>query len=619
MRFRPATRNPGIASGTFDSSRRPYAWKCRRASVPSSPEATAPDAWDLTQILPSREPREVDAALARLEGLVKKLEAARPTLDSIDSPARLRELLDLEVEIGDLAQRVDAVGSLAFAVDTRDGTVKAYMNRVENLLADVENRTRFVSLWWKELPDERAAKLTPPDADLRYHLKQVRVFRPYTRSEAEETIISLKDVSGDSAVSRIRQILTSNFRFKDPKSGETVTESELVRRVRDVEPATREAAYKELWRVYAENEPLLSTIYQACVTDWVNETMKIRGYPSPIAARNLGNDVPDAVVDTLLGVVRKNTGIFQRYFKWKAKRLDIPLSRYHIYAPLAPANEKIPWPEARATVLSAMESFSPRMRDGALRVFEENHLHARPQPGKRGGAFCATVVSRMTPYVFMNYTGETKDVSTLAHELGHAVHSVLARDRSPLVAHASLPMAETASVFSEMLLHRALTAKASPEVRVDLTAEKVADAYATIVRQAYFVLFELHAHATIPSGASSEELQKAYLANLKEQFGPLDVPEAFSYEWMYIPHIFETPFYCYAYAFGMLLSLALYGAYEREGAPFVPRYEALLAAGGSAGAVDLLARMGYDARDPAFWQRGFDVIETMVRGLEKEG
>ncbi|MHB8585649.1 MAG: M3 family oligoendopeptidase [Thermoplasmatota archaeon] len=589
-----------------------------KSAVASAPEP--PAEWNLADILPSRTPADVDAALAKLETTVKKIEAYRPKLDALRTPQDLQALIALEAEASEVAQRLEAIGSLAFSVDTRDGAVKAYLNRIENVLADVENRTRFFSLWWKQLDEARAASLTPADADLQYYLKQLRVFRPYTRSEDEERIISLKDVSGDSALSKIRQILTSNFRFKDPKTGETVTESELVRRVRDSDPKLRVQAYAELWRVYGENEPLLSTIYQSCVTDWVNETVKIRGYKSPIGARNLGNDVPDEVVETLLGVVRKNAPTFQRYFMWKGKQLGLgAMSREHIYAPLKPADEKIPWPDARATVLEAMGNFSPRLRAGALQVFDERHLHAKTMPGKRGGAFCATVASRLTPYVFMNYTGETKDVSTLSHELGHAVHSVLARDRHPFVAHASLPLAETASVFSEMLLHKALTAKASPEARVELTAEKVADAYATIVRQAYFVMFEKEAHATIPDGASSDDLQKVYLQNLREQFGPVVVPDTFRLEWMYIPHIFETPFYCYAYAFGMLLSLALYGAYEKEGASFVPRYESLLAAGGSAGAVELLGRMGYDARDPAFWQGGFSVIEGMVRSLEKGG
>ena len=225
----------------------------------------------------------------------------------------------------------------------------------------------------------------------------------------------------------------------------------------------------------------------------------------------------------------------------------------------------------------------------------------------------------MTPYVFLNHTGDAQSLKTLAHEMGHAVHSVLAEKRFPHVAHSTLPMAETASVFAEMLLHDTLMREATPEDRVAILSEKLAEIYATVMRQAYFVLFEKEAHKLVPEGATTDELNAVYLKQLREQFGPVQVPDDFQREWQYIPHIFATPFYCYSYSFGMLLSLALYGKYRSEGASFVPKYEALLAAGGSDAPERLLKPLGVDIRSRAFWQGGFDIVREMMDELEKSG
>jgi oligoendopeptidase F len=201
--------------------------------------------------------------------------------------------------------------------------------------------------------------------------------------------------------------------------------------------------------------------------------------------------------------------------------------------------------------------------------------------------------------------------------MGHAVHSVLAKDRFPFVAHSTLPMAETASVFSEMLLHDTLMREASPEDRVSILSEKLSEIYATVMRQAYFVIFEKEAHRLVPEGATTEDLDKVYLEQLRQQFGPVDVPDDFQREWQYIPHIYATPFYCYAYSFGMLLSLALYGKYREEGQAFVPKYEALLAAGGSDSPENLLRKLDVDIRDRRFWQKGFQLVREMMDELEK--
>ena len=577
----------------------------------------APIVWDLSHVLPASKGPELQRMLDKLESLTREFESWRPKLDGLRGPDELEKLLALDVELGDIASRLGNYGHLAFSADTRDPEIQAFMSRMENLTTDVGNRTRFFDLWWKSLPEDRAAKLMPSDPEKRYYLERVRVFRPHTLTESEETIVALKDVTGESALDRIREIQTSAFKFKDPKTGDTVTQSELVKRVYDPEPAIREAAYKELWRVYTDNETLLSFLYSSVVTDWHNENLKLRKYPSAINVRNKGNDVPDAAVEALLEVCRENRHVFQRYFQWKAQRLGIPASRYHIYAPLTKDKLEVPYEDAKQKVLDVFARFSPRVAQEARKVFDERHVHVYPSETKRGGAYCATVLSTMTPYVFLNHTGDAQSLKTLAHEMGHAIHSLLARDRFPFVAHSTLPMAETASVFAEMLLHETLMREASPQDRVSILSEKLAEIYATVERQAYFVIFEKEAHRLVMEGATTEDLNKLYLQQAREQFGPIDVPEDFQREWQYIPHIYASPFYCYAYSFGMLLSLALYGMYREQGAAFVPKYEALLAGGGSKSPQDLLKPLGVDITDKRFWQKGFAVIEEMMRELEK--
>ena len=259
--------------------------------------------------------------------------------------------------------------------------------------------------------------------------------------------------------------------------------------------------------------------------------------------------------------------------------------------------------------------------DGAERVLGERHLDGAVRKGKRGGAFCATVSPRFTPWVLVNYTGRQRDVATLAHELGHAVHSQLASGHSILVQQPSLPLAETASVFAEMLLtERLVREEADPAARRELLVAAVDDVYATVLRQAYFVLFERQAHAAVMAGRSSEELGELYLALLREQFGDsVEVPDEFRHEWLSIPHLYQTPFYCYAYSFGQLLVLALYRRYRQEGESFKPGYLRLLSWGGAARPVEILAEAGIDPTDRDFWRQGLAVVSEMIEELETTG
>jgi oligoendopeptidase F len=581
---------------------------------------SAPDpiTWDLTDVLPAREGPELQAFLDDLEERVEALEDERPRLEDVDSPETVADLFDRYAEIREACARLGAYGRLAFSTDTSDGEIKAFMSRTDERTTAISNRIRFLELWWKNLEDEEAEALLPEDPDLRHHLRRLRTFAPHTLSEAEERVVAIKDDTGATAMNRLRDIVTSGFRFEDPVTGEPVSEGRIKRRMYHPDAEVREAAYDELWRVYGEHESELTFLYQTVVQDWANEQLNLRDYGSPIEPRNRYNDVATDTVETLLEVCRDNRDIWQRYFTWKGEQLGLePMSRYHIYAPLEAEEPQVDWTEAREGVLETMEGFSGTMAEAARSVFEADHLHVFPDEHKRSGAYCSTPTHDTTPYVFLNYTEDASSVKTLAHELGHAVHSVLASDRHPLAASAPLPLAETASVFSEMLLHDRLVDQADPEEQQALLSDKVHEIYASVGRQAYFTIFEQQAHEALGEGATPDELHDLYVETLEEQFGPLEVPDDFAREWTYVPHFFHTPFYTYAYSFGTLLSLALYGMYRDRGEAFRDDYEDLLALGGSRSPREAVrSTVGVDIAKRSFWQRGFDVVEDMVSDLE---
>jgi oligoendopeptidase F len=583
-----------------------------------------PGRWSLAELLPTPSTELVDERLAELEELTARLEKSREELTDELDRGRFHALLAQYEELLRKCYVLSAYGSLWFSTDTQSSEALAYRNRMDQTLTEVQNRVLFLSLWWKEVDDEVAARLLPTkeeNADLRHYLEDVRRFKPFALPEASEQIINTKDANGMSALLTLYTMLTNRLEYELEVDGEAkkLTRDEISSHVYSTDADLRERAYRELMRVAEREATVLGQIYVHRVRDWHSENVRLRTYASPIAVRNRGNDIPDEAIATLLEVVAGNAPIFQRYFRLKAGWLGMErLRRYDIYAPLAASEKRIPYGEAIDLVLDTFGGFDAGFAAAALRVFTDDHIDAEVRPGKRGGAFCATVLPEQTPWLLLNYTGRVRDVATLAHELGHAVHSMLSADHSVLVHHSSLPLAETASVFAEILLtERLLEGETSPTVRRELLAAQVDDIYATVMRQAFFVRYELAAHEAILAGSNLDQLHDLYFSTLEEQFGDaLDLTSEFRHEWVSIPHIFHTPFYCYAYSFGQLLVLALYRRYQQEGAAFIPAYLELLAHGGSARPQEILSEAGVDILDPAFWQGGCDVIAGMVDDLE---
>jgi len=584
--------------------------------------------WDLSELLAQPTDEVISARLGEIETAVSAFEARRADLHPDMDPAAFLEILRQYEALMEQTVLVGGYASLWFYADTSSQEALAFRNRVRTAMTSAGNRILFFTLWWRALSDGEAERLLPQGlpqgedtADQLHYLRDLRRLKPFTLDEKSEQIINLKDENGISAVNTLYSMLTNRLEFTLEVDGETkaLTRDGLMAYAFSPRPEVRAAAYRELYRVYEGEATILGQIYTNRVRDWHDENVTLRGYPSPISVRNVDNDIPDQAVQVLLDVSRENAPIFQRYFRLKAGWLGVDrLRRYDVYAPLATSDRTIEYPDAVRSVLETFHDFHPSFAQMADRVFAENHLDGEIRKGKRGGAFCSTVLPRLTPWVLVNYAGRVRDVATLAHELGHAIHSMLAEHHSLLTQHASLPLAETASVFGEMLMtDRLLREEPDPLARRELLAAAADDVYATVLRQAYFVMFEQEAHKAILEGRSTEEICELYMAKLVEQFGDsVEIAPEFRYEWLSIPHIYSTPFYCYAYSFGQLLVLALYRRFQEEGEAFKPGYLRMLAYGGSARPEEILREAGIDMSDRAFWQGGFDLVKERIDEME---
>jgi oligoendopeptidase F len=578
--------------------------------------------WNLDPLFTGFDSPELNAAFDNVEEQVASFEGVRGKLNAEIDAETFLEAVKASEATTKIVNRIYAFAGLSFAEDTQNQNAQSLMGRVQQFVAEMQNRILFFSLWWKEVDEANANRLMGAAGDYRYYLEEMRHFKPHTLTEAEEKVVNLKDVTGSNALVNLYDSITNRYVFKLKVNGkeQELTRAGLQPYIQGSDAKMRAAAYQENFRVFGNDGPILGQIYQNRVRDWHNENITMRKFKSAMSVRNLANDVPDEAVDALLEVTKKNAKVFQRYFKMKAKHLGMEkIRRYDIYAPVARSTKEFSFDDAANMVLEAFTAFDPKIGELARRVFDDERLDSEVRKGKQGGAFCYGYNPGETPYVMVNYTGRARDVATLAHELGHAIHAMLASHHTTFTFHSSLPLAETASTFGEMMLTEKLLSEEKDEsVRRDILFKQMDDAFATILRQIYFALFEREAHEMVQKNASVDELSAAYMANLKEQFGDsLELSEDFKWEWVSIPHIYHTPFYVYAYAFGLLLVFSLYQQFKAEGDSFKPKYLKILSAGGSEAPAKILGDAGIDIRDPKFWQGGFDVLSRMVDELEE--
>jgi oligoendopeptidase F len=577
--------------------------------------------WSLGDLFPAESGPEIERAFAEVEAAAAAVERKCSALVPGMEETTFIEVLRLVEKLARLSQRLDGYAVLRFFEDTGNQDAVALRSRVEKALAAARNRALSFELWWKALDDANARRLLRAAGDDAYYLETLRSFAPYTLSEAEERIVNVKNVNGADAFAALYTAITNSFSYSAQIDGETrtLTRPEVMDHARGASPERREAAYRALLGVFEARSGELGQIYRCIAADWHDENVGLRGVSSPISVRNLDNGVSDEVVDVLLETCQGNTELYQRFFRLKAQWLGLPkLRRFDLLAPLEHEEGEVSLAEGMNLVLTALRAFSPKMAELAERVLTDGHLDSSRRPGKRGGGMSWDALPGMTPWILLNYGDRPRDVATLAHELGHAVHAMMAGAHSVLTFSPSLPMAEAASNFTTMLLLERMLAGAEPRRRRALLARYVDDSYTAILRPAFFVLFEQEAHRMVAEGATADALSAAYLENLRRQFGDsVEVDDAFRHEWLSVPHFYTTPFYDYAYTFGFLLVLSLYERYKAEGGAFVPKYLKILAYGGSKAPIEILDEAGYDFRKRAFWQGGFDTLSGMVDELEE--
>ena len=580
--------------------------------------------WNLDDLVKNPTRKTFDKKINEIKKQSEKFAKNKSQLKANISSKKFQQLLHEIEDITEKSSKIGGYAGLKFSENTQSDEATALLNRISQFGSIIENKMLFFDLWWKkQIDDKNAKRLIKEAGELADYLRYKRLVAKYALTEPEEKIINTLDVTGISALVKIYDKITNAFRYTVNLNGKKkiMSREELTTLVRSKNPKIREAAYKSLLTKYQDNKGVIGQIYQNIALNWKNEGIDMRGFESPISIQNISNDVDDKTIDVMLNVCKKNAPIFQNYFKQKAKRVGVKkLRRYDLYAPSkrSATENNYTFDQGTKLVLDSLNRFSPQIAEYASRIFNENHIDYSLRHGKRDGAFCSTPLPYITPFVLINYTGKIRDVFTLAHEIGHGVHSVAASQKSILVSDAPLPLAETASTYSELLLYDNISNQVSDSEKATMLSDKIDDFYATIGRQSFFTLFEIEAHKQIADSITVDDISNIYRRNLKEQFGDsIDISDDFGIEWSCIPHFYHSPFYCYSYSFGNLLAVSLFQTYKNEGESFVSTYTDILSAGGSQKPEKLLKEHGLDITKPKFWQSGFDYIEKQVKDLEK--
>lgn len=574
----------------------------------------SPDDPAITRDLDAGEAAAADLA-ARAKGKIEAL------LKDTGGAATFAGLIADYEKLQDLLGRVMSYAGLLYSGDTTDPQRMKFYGDVQERITTISSGLLFFELEINRVDDALldAGFAEPKLAHYKPWLADIRLEKPYQLEDRVEELFHEKSITAYSAWNRLFDETIAGLRF--PVDGEELSIEPTLHLLQEADGNKRQAAAEALGAVFGKNIGVFSRITNTLAKD-KEISDRWRGFRDIADSRHLANRVEGEVVDALVAAVRAAyPRLSHRYYKLKAKWMGGDSMPYwDRNAPLPGAvTRHVPWLEAKATVLDAYGRFSPEMADIARRFFDENWIDAPVRPGKSPGAFAHPTVPSAHPYVLVNYLGRTRDVMTLAHELGHGVHQVLAGKQGALMAPTPLTLAETASVFGEMLTFQSLLRKAeTPAEKRTLLASKVEDMINTVVRQIAFYSFEREVHAARREGElTAERINQAWLSVQGESLGPaITLGPGYETFWAYIPHFIHSPFYVYAYAFGDCLVNSLYAVFEKSEAGFQEKYFALLEAGGTKHHKQLLAPFGLDATDPSFWQLGLGVIERMIGELE---
>lgn len=576
--------------------------------------------WDLSELYAGPDDPALERDMAAAHAAATAFVAAwRGRIANVTTAELATALTEYE-RIQHEALRPGFYASLLSAADSQDPIALALEQRTTEAHAEIRTLLVFFELELLALDEVRASVLARDPALARYahFLTQLRRFKPHVLSEAEERVMTRKDLSGRTAFVQLYDELAGSLRFHLDDA--ELTEGELLALLHAPDRDRRQRALAALLEPYAAARLPLTAIMNALLLDHRIDC-EMRGHADVTDPTHLANEVAPEVVAVMMDAVARHRPVIQRFLRRKATLLGLPrLGIADVYAPLGSPGPAIPWQQGRTLVLDAFARFDGGLAALARDLLDRAHVDAEVRPRKRSGAFCAALGPDVAPYVLSTYTETGRDVATLAHELGHAVHYSLARRQPFLHYEPPLVLAETASVFAEMLVTDHLLATTNdPAERRRLLVETIDEMYGTVFRQHALTAFEMAAHAARRTHRlDHDELCDLWMAEQGRLFGDsVDVGPVYRTGWSYIPHFIHSRFYCYSYAFGELLTLALFQRYKDEGPAFVPAYLELLSAGGSVAPVDLAARLGFDLASPAFWDRGCAAITRMVDELER--
>jgi oligoendopeptidase F len=577
--------------------------------------------WNLDPLVDGRGEEGVDEQLSQATELAERFAGSYSgRVAELDAAGMADAMHDLEA-IYELVSRAGSYAHLRFATDTQDPATGALLQRAQERGTAIETRLLFFELEWASVPDDRAESIiADPALDFcRHYLETIRRYRPHMLSEPEELVMTEKSITGRSAWTRLFAEVTSAIRVALPE-GEVPLEvalSKLQSPDREVRRTAAEAVTEAL-------EPTLRTrafIFNTLLNDKAVDD-RLRSYPDWISARNLSNEASDESVQALISAVTARYDIPQRWYRLKAQLLGVDrIADFDRMAAVTAEEPVVPWGEARDLVTDCYQGFSPELGSIVRRSFEDRWIDAPLRPGKRGGAFCASTVPDLHPYVMLNYTATRGDVLTLAHELGHGVHAVLGARQGIFHMSTPLTLAETASTFGEEIVFDRLLERAeNAESRLALLARNVEGAIATVFRQTAMNRFEdaVHNARRDEGELSIDRISELWIDTQSAMVGDsVELTDGYRRWWSYIPHFVNTPGYVYAYAYGQLFALSVYRLYTERGEEFVPRYIDLLAAGGSKSPEDLGKLVGVDLTDPGFWDSGLALVEETLEKTEE--
>ncbi len=582
--------------------------------------------WDLSDLFAAHDDGNIETTLkdcrAGAEQFAARFRVALENPSTLTAATLRQALEDLE-KIYEALGRVGSYAGLLYAADTAKPEYQDLDQRVEQRGTEIRNLLLFFELAWLKVDDAIATKLMA-DEELKpyqHYLSSLRRYRPHTLSELEEKLLNEKDNTGRNAFGRLFSEITSSLVFKLARDGKTeeLNLSQVLSLLHEPDRSLRQRAMETVYQELAQHRQVLTFIYDTLIQDNLT-TDRLRSYPHPMEQRHLSNEIDGAAVATMMAVSEQNYPLAHSYFGLKAKLLGLPkLALYDQYAPVGKEVRPFPYENAKQVILNAFDAFDPNFKKLAGEFFAKNWIDAEIRKGKRGGAFCASPSPRLHPYVLCNYDDNLRDVMTVAHELGHGLHGCLSRKQNYFNYDTPLTTAETASVFAEMLVFDYLLEQQSDrEVQIALLAGKIEDIFATVFRQNVLTRFEqLSFAARQEKRLTPEALGQLWLqANGKYYGDAVTMPDSYQWGWSYIPHFIHSRFYCYSYVFGQLLVLALYRMYKDEGKSFVPKYVALLEAGGSDTPDALLKPLGVDIHHAEFWQKGFEEIRGLTTKLQ---